>query len=69
MWLRLPPELEGRLEALAKAHRHSTSEYALEAILQHLEDIEDVNLAEGILSKVRSGEMATHSLDDLQLND
>lgn len=43
--LRLPPEIEKRLDALAKKTGRSKSFYAREAILRHLEDIEDQLLA------------------------
>jgi RHH-type rel operon transcriptional repressor/antitoxin RelB len=43
--LRLPPELEKRLDALAKKTGRTKSFYAREAILRHLEDIEDQHLA------------------------
>ena len=43
--LRLPPEIEQRLDALAKKTGRSKSYYAREAILRHIEDIEDYYLA------------------------
>jgi RHH-type rel operon transcriptional repressor/antitoxin RelB len=43
--LRLPPEIERRLDALAKKTGRTKSFYAREAILQHIEDIEDHYLA------------------------
>jgi RHH-type rel operon transcriptional repressor/antitoxin RelB len=43
--LRLPPEIEQRLDALAKRTGRSKSYYAREAILRHIEDIEDTYLA------------------------
>jgi RHH-type rel operon transcriptional repressor/antitoxin RelB len=43
--LRLPPEIEQRLDALAKKTGRSKSYYAREAILRHIEDIEDSYLA------------------------
>ena len=43
--LRLPPEIEKRLDALAKKTGRTKSHYAREAILRHLEDIEDQHLA------------------------
>ena len=43
--LRLPPEIEERLDALAKKTGRSKSYYAREAILRQLEDIEDYYLA------------------------
>lgn len=44
--LRLPPEIEQRLDALAKKTGRSKSYYAREAILRHIEDIEDYYLAQ-----------------------
>ena len=38
--LRLPPEIEQRLDALAKKTGRSKSYYAREAILRQIEDIE-----------------------------
>ena len=43
--LRLPPEIEARLDALAKKTGRSKSYYAREAILRLIEDIEDTYLA------------------------
>lgn len=43
--LRLPPDIEQRLEALAKKTGRTKSYYAREAILHHIEDIEDYYLA------------------------
>ena len=44
--LRLPPEIEERLEAMAKKTGRTKSFYAREAILEKLEDMEDYYLAE-----------------------
>jgi RHH-type transcriptional regulator, rel operon repressor / antitoxin RelB len=43
--LRLPPDIEKRLAALAKKTGRSKSFYAREAILEHLADLEDGYLA------------------------
>jgi len=43
--LRLPPEIEKRLDALAKKTGRTKSFYAREAILRQIEDIEDYYLA------------------------
>jgi RHH-type transcriptional regulator, rel operon repressor / antitoxin RelB len=48
--LRLPPEIEKRLDALAKKTGRSKSYYAREAILRQIEDIEDYYLARRRLS-------------------
>jgi RHH-type transcriptional regulator, rel operon repressor / antitoxin RelB len=45
--LRLPPEIDQRLDVLAKKTGRSKSWYAREAILRHIEDIEDDYLARG----------------------
>ena len=44
--LRLPPEIEARLDALAQRTGRTKSFYAREAIIAHLEDLEDAYLAE-----------------------
>lgn len=43
--LRLPPEIEKRLAMLAKRTGRSKSFYAREAILEHLDDLDDSYLA------------------------
>ncbi len=64
--IRLPADIEARLEALAKATGRTKTYYAREAILEHLDDLEDIYLAEKTLEQVRRGEMTTHSLDDVE---
>ncbi len=44
--IRLPDEIERRLDALAKKTGRTKSFYAREAILEHLADLEDYYLAE-----------------------
>jgi RHH-type rel operon transcriptional repressor/antitoxin RelB len=44
--LRLPAEIEARLDALAKKTGRTKSYYAREAILEYLEDLEDYYIAE-----------------------
>ena len=43
--IRLDPEIERRLELLAKKTGRTKTFYAREAILEHLEDLEDIYLA------------------------
>jgi RHH-type rel operon transcriptional repressor/antitoxin RelB len=62
--LRLPPEIEQRLDALAKKTGRSKSYYAREAILRQIEDIEDYYLAQRRLS--RGGPRVT--LESLERN-
>jgi len=63
--IRLPEDIEKRLAALAKATGRSKSFYVRQAILEHLDDIEDIYLAERRLTERRSGRDRTISLDDL----
>ncbi|ARM11310.1 MULTISPECIES: DUF6290 family protein [Rhizobium] len=63
--LRLPPEIEARLDELSKRTGRSKSFYARQAILEHLDDLEDVYLAEKRLEELRRGESDTVSLAEL----
>ena len=63
--IRLPVEIETRLEALAKATGRSKTFYARQAILEHLDDLEDVYLAEQRLIDIRSGKTQTIPLEDV----
>ena len=53
--IRLPANIEKRLARLAKRTGRTKTYYAREAILQHLDDLEDVYLAEKRLDAIRSG--------------
>ncbi len=64
--LRLPEDIERRLEALAKRSGRSKSFYAREAILEHLDDLEAAYLSDEILKRVESGQEQTYTLDDLE---
>lgn len=63
--IRLPAEVENRLEALAKATGRTKTFYAREAILEYLEDIEDTYLAEQRLADIRSGKTKTIPLEEV----
>ncbi|MEI6457901.1 MAG: DUF6290 family protein [Pseudomonadota bacterium] len=64
--LRLPEEIEERLAALAKATGRTKSFYAREAIVEHLDDLEDLFLAEKRLARVRDGKSKTYSLKQVE---
>ena len=49
--LRLPAKIEKRLDALAKKTGRTKSFYAREAILRHIEDLEDFHLAKRRLAR------------------
>lgn len=57
--IRLPQSIEKRLEKLARRTGRTKTFYAREAILEHLDDLEDLYLAEGALQRIRSGEERT----------
>jgi RHH-type rel operon transcriptional repressor/antitoxin RelB len=57
--IRLPPSIEKRLERLARRTGRTKTYYVREAILEHLQDIEDLYLAEAALERIRSGEERT----------
>jgi RHH-type rel operon transcriptional repressor/antitoxin RelB len=61
--IRLPPDVEARLEALAKSTGRTKTFYAREAILEHLDDLEDLYLAEQRLIDIRAGRTQTVSLE------
>ena len=63
--IRLPLEIENRLEALSKATGRSKTFYARQAILEHLDDLEDVYLAEQRLIDIRSGKTQAIPLEDV----
>ena len=71
--LRLPPEIEARLDALAKKTGRTKSFYAREAILEQIEDLEDAYIAEERVrtdmgERISLEEMARKYADDLKAN-
>lgn len=64
--LRLPEDIERRLEALAKRSGRSKSFYAREAILEHLDNLEAAYLSDEVLKRVENGEEKTLTLDELE---
>ena len=63
--VRLPEEIEARLDTLAKKTGRTKTFYIREAILDQLEDLEDAYLAEKTLAEIRAGKQKTISLEDL----
>lgn len=64
--IRLPEEIETRLNNLAKRTGRSKTFYAREAILEHLDDLEDLYLAEQVMRRIQSGEEKASSLEDVE---
>ncbi len=63
--VRLPQDLENRLERLAKRTGRTKTFYVREAITEHLEDLEDMFLAEKELDKIQKG-ARTYSIDEVR---
>jgi len=61
--IRLPATIERRLGRLAKRTGRTKTYYAREAILQHLDELEDIYLAEKRLAEVRAGRVRTIPLE------
>ncbi len=62
--IRLPADVEARLTALSEQTGRSKTYYVTEAIREHLNDLEDLYLAERELIEVRAGRSVTVSLQD-----
>ena len=63
--IRLPETIEKRLGRFAKRTGRNKTYYAREAILQHLDELEDIYLAEKRLEAVRSGRSRTIPLEEV----
>ena len=63
--IRLPEKVEKRLADLAKRTGRTKTYYAREAILQHLDKLEDIYLAERRLEAVRAGRSRTVPIEKL----
>ena len=63
--LHLPDDVARRLRRLADRTGRSKTFYMLEAIQDHLDDLEDLYLAEQRLIDLRAGKSGTVPLDDV----
>ena len=63
--VRLPPEIEQRLDALAARTGRSKSYYVREALVEHIADLEDLYLAEQRLIDNRAGKSGSVSLNEV----
>jgi RHH-type rel operon transcriptional repressor/antitoxin RelB len=63
--IRLPAEIEKRLDTLAKETGRTKSFYVREAILEHLDDLEDIYFAEQELAEIRAGRGTSVSLEEV----
>jgi RHH-type rel operon transcriptional repressor/antitoxin RelB len=63
--IRLPHEVENRLKKLSEQTGRSQSFYVKEAIVEHLDHLEDVYLAERRLEDIRAGRTQTIPLEEV----
>ena len=63
--LRLPEDISRRLQNLSKLTGRSKTFYMIEAIREHLDDLEDLYIAEQRLIEIRAGRSKTHSLEEV----
>jgi RHH-type rel operon transcriptional repressor/antitoxin RelB len=66
--LRLPDEVAQRLENLAALTGRSKTFYIAEAIREHIEDLEDLYLAEHRLGESCAGWSKTYSIEEVELS-
>lgn len=64
--IRLPPEIEDRLDKLARKTGRTKTYYAREAILEYLDDLEDVYLAERRYAALIAGRSRTSTLEEVE---
>ena len=64
--IRLPTDVEDRLDRLARATGRTKTFHAREAILEHLDDLEDLYLAEQRLIGSRAGRSRTCTLEEVE---
>ena len=64
--IRLPSDVEDRLDRLAKATGRTKSSCAREAILAYLDDLEDRHLAEQRLIDNQAGRSRTCTLEEVE---
>lgn len=71
--IRLPEDIEKRLDFLARHTGRTKAFYIREALSEKIEDLEDYYLAADVLERIRKGKEATYSSSqvrkDLGLDD
>lgn len=63
--IRLPDETYERLQALAARTGRTATFYIRQAVEEHLEDLEDIYLAERVMERLNSGEIRTRPLKEV----
>lgn len=63
--IQLPNDIETRLEALVRTTGRTKTFHVREALLEYLDDLEDLHLAEQRLLDIRAGRSKTVSLEEV----
>ena len=63
---RLPEDLSQRLDKLAERTGRSKTFYVVEAIQEHLEEIEDIYIAEKRLIDLRAARSRSYTLEEVE---
>jgi len=64
--VRIPRSVGLRLERLAERTGRSKSHYVREAVMKHLDDLEDIYLGEEVLERVRRGEESASGMEEVE---
>ncbi|WP_101775708.1 type II toxin-antitoxin system RelB family antitoxin [Pasteurella oralis] len=64
--VRLPNELEGRLNNLAAKTGRAKSYYIKAALEAYMEDLEDLLLANAVLERIHLGKEKVYKLEDIE---
>lgn len=63
--VRVPEEIEKRLETLAKSTGRTKTYYVRKAIEEYLDDLEEIYLVEKVREDIRSGKEKTIPLEEV----
>jgi RHH-type transcriptional regulator, rel operon repressor / antitoxin RelB len=64
--IRLPEEIERRLDALAEKTGRTKAFYIREMILSHIDDMEDYYLAAEVVERLRKGQEKTFTDEEVR---
>lgn len=62
----LPADLESKLNVLAKQFGKTQADFIQEAVIEYLNDLEDLMIAEQRLRDVQSGKSQTYTLEEVE---
>lgn len=64
--IKLPPEIERRLAALAMAAGQTENDYVHDVLVEYLGDIEDNEISERRMKEIRAGRSRTYTLEEVE---